>query len=93
MAYEIIIENNKGLLHSDLCDKLIEEKTSFDFNNELIHFQLFEEVEEFAKNHNIEIIECEICKAIENKEEYDEDYDDFYEEFDDDDDEDCNCEI
>jgi len=87
MAYDIIIENNKGYIHSDLCDKLIEEKTSFDFNKEIVNFRLFSEVEEFAKNHNIELIECEICKPIQNKNSLDEEYDDFYEEFSDDDDE------
>ena len=91
MAYEIIIENNKAFIHSDLCDKLIEEKTSFDFNKEIVHFNLFEEVEEFIKNN--ELVECEECKAIENKEALDEDYDDFYEEFDEDDEDICACNI
>ena len=89
MAYELIIDENKAFLHFDLCDKLIEEKVSFDFNKELLHFNLFEEVEEFIKNNNLELIECEVCKAIEKRDEYDEDYDDFYEEFDDEDDDVC----
>ncbi len=95
MAYEIIIEENRAEVHSDLCDKLIEEKTGFDFQKEVVHFQLLEEVKEFAKNHNIELTECEECKAITNYKEFDEDYDDFYEEFDDEDDDDeiCGCNV
>ncbi len=99
MAYEIILdEENKTIeLHSDVCDALMEKKDNFELNNKLFYvgLNLYEEVEEFIKNHeDYEVVECEICKPSENKEILDEEYDDFYEEFDEDEDIDSTrCDI
>jgi hypothetical protein len=96
LAYELIIDNKGKKVegHSDLCDKFIEIKTSFDNNYEFINFHLFEEVEEFLNKDeykDYEIIECEECKPRENREELDEEYDDFYEEFPEDDEDNPTC--
>jgi hypothetical protein len=86
MGYEVIVsEKDKTIeIHSDICDILIDKKDNYILNNELfyINFNLYEEIEEFLKEHSdFTIQECEICKPKENKEELDEEYDDFYEEF------------
>jgi CRISPR/Cas system CSM-associated protein Csm5 (group 7 of RAMP superfamily) len=96
LAYELIIDNKGKKVegHSDLYDKFIEIKTSFDNNYEFINFHLFEEVEEFLNKDeykDYEIIECEECKLRENREELDEEYDDFYEEFPEDDEDNPTC--
>ena len=99
MAYEVILdEKNRTIeIHSDLCDVLLEKKEDFNFSNEVMYisFHLFEEIEEFLKNHeDYEVSYCEVCKPDENKEYLDEEYDDFYEEFDEDEDiDDSRCDI
>jgi len=99
MGYMLIIDNkNKQMeIHSDLCDEVFEKKDNFEENGELefTPFNFYDEIEEYLKSvEGFEIIECEICKPIENKEILDEDYDDFYEEFDDDEVEDnSRCDI
>jgi hypothetical protein len=99
MGYEIVVdEKNKIIeIHSDVCDRVIEKKDDYQLNNELFYvgFNLFEEVEEFLKNHEgFEIVECSECEPIKNKEILDEMYDDFYEEFDEDEDFDSTrCDI
>ena len=86
MAYEVIFNEKDKIIeiHSDMCDILINKKDNHILNNELfyINFNLYEEVEEFLKEHtDFTIQECEICKPKENKTVLDEEYDDFYEEF------------
>ncbi|WP_456489391.1 hypothetical protein [Caminibacter pacificus] len=99
MAYEIIVNDNEKTieLHSDECDVLIGKKEDVEFNNNVLYitFNLFEEIEEFLKNHeDYEVIECEECKPKENRDVLDEEYDDFYEEFDEDEDIDSTrCDI
>ncbi|WP_457560397.1 hypothetical protein [Caminibacter sp.] len=99
MAYEIIVDdnNNTAEIHYDLCDVLLEKKSNFEFNNQVMYvgFNLFDEIEEFINNHeDYEIIFCKECKPEENKEKYDEEYDDFYEEFDEEDEiDDTRCDI
>jgi hypothetical protein len=99
MAYEVILDENekKIEIHYDLCDELLNKKDDFNFNNKVMYiaFNLFEEIEEFLKNHeDYEISFCEVCKPEENKEEYDEEYDDFYEEFPEDEDiDESRCDI
>jgi hypothetical protein len=99
MAYEIILnEKDKTIqIHYDLCDALMEKKDNFVLNNEVMYitFNMFDEIEEFLKKHeDYEVIYCDICKPLENKEEYDEEYDDFYEEFPEDEDiDDSRCDI
>jgi len=99
MAYELIVNENekKVEIHSEVCDELIAKKEDVNFNNEVFYLvlNLFDEVEDFIKNHeDYEITECEVCKPRENREILDEEYDDFYEEFDDDEDIDSTrCDI
>jgi cupin superfamily acireductone dioxygenase involved in methionine salvage len=96
LAYELIIdnENRKIEIHSDLCDKFIDIKTSFDTAFEYINFYLFSEVEEFLEKEeykDYEVIECEEYRPKENRDELDEEYDDFYEEFLEDDEDNPTC--
>jgi hypothetical protein len=88
MAYMIIIDNeNKQIeIHSDLCDVVFDKKDNLELNTKLefIPFNFFNEIEDYLNSiDGFDIVECEICKPRENREELDEDYDDFYEEFDD----------
>ena len=88
MAYMIIIDNeNKQIeIHSDLCDVVFDKKDNLELNTKLefIPFNFFNEIEDYLNTiDGFDIVECEICKPRENREELDEDYDDFYEEFDD----------
>ena len=61
----------------------------------LIPFNFFNEIEDYLNSiDGFDIVECEICKPRENREELDEDYDDFYEEFDDEEEvDDTRCDI
>ena len=88
MGYMLIIDNeNKQIeIHSDLCDVVFDKKDNLELNTKLefIPFNFFNEIEDYLNSiDGFDIVECEICKPRENREELDEDYDDFYEEFDD----------
>ena len=87
MGYALISYDEVIEVHSDMCDEVFEKKDDFEFNNkaEYVYFTTFEEVEEFLKDKDEEIVFCEKCKPEDG--EYDEEYDDFYEEFDDEDEE------
>ncbi|AZV45881.1 hypothetical protein C3L23_00940 [Nautilia sp. PV-1] len=99
MAYMLIIdnENKKIEIHSDMCDVVFDKKEELflDPNWEFIPFHYYSEIEEYLNNtEDFEVVECEICKPVENKESLDEDYDDIYEEFDEDEDyDDTRCDI
>jgi len=89
MGYMLIIdnENKKMQIHSDLCDVVFETKEDLNLNTKLefIPYNFYSEIEDYLKNvPEYEVVDCEICKPKENRENLDEDYDDFYEEFDDD---------
>ena len=95
----IIIDNeNKQIeIHSDLCDVVFDKKDNLELNTKLefIPFNFFNEIEDYLNSiDGFDIVECEICKPRENREELDEDYDDFYEEFDDEEEvDDTRCDI
>jgi hypothetical protein len=99
MGYMLIIDNeNKQIeIHSDLCDVVFDKKDNLELNTKLefIPFNFFNEIEDYLNTiDGFDIVECEICKPRENREELDEDYDDFYEEFDDEEEvDDTRCDI
>jgi len=99
MGYMLIIDNeNKQVeIHSDLCDVVFDKKDNLELNTKLefIPFNFFNEIEDYLNTiDGFDIVECEICKPRENREELDEDYDDFYEEFDDEEEvDDTRCDI
>jgi len=89
MGYMLIIDNEGKTIevHSDLCDAVFEKKDDYELNNKLEYmpFNFYAEAQEYLNGcKDYEIIFCELCNPLENRETLDEDYDDFYEEFDDD---------